>query len=114
MSEASLHALVAEFGGTAPDPRRFRMTITVTGAAPWAEHGWSGRQVTIGGEMVLHVLAPVPRCVVTTRNPESGVTDARTLHALARLRGKNDITFGVWCEIIQPGRVQLGDLVIPS
>jgi uncharacterized protein YcbX len=112
MSEASLHALAAEFSGTVPDPRRFRMTITVTGADAWAEHGWSGQQVTIG-DITLRVLAPVPRCVVTTRNPESGATDARILHALARLRGKNDITFGVWCEIIQPGHVQVGDLVIP-
>jgi len=112
MSEASLHALAAEFRGTAPDPRRFRMSITVTGADPWAEHGWSGQQVTIG-DVTLGVLAPVPRCVVTTRNPESGATDARILHALARLRGKNNITFGVWCEIIRPGYIQVGDLVIP-
>jgi uncharacterized protein len=110
MSEGSLHALAAEFSGTAPDPRRFRMTITVTGADPWAEHSWSGQPVTIG-DVALRVLEPVPRCVVTTRNPESGATDARILHALARLRGKNDITFGVWCEIIQPGRIQVGDLV---
>jgi uncharacterized protein len=112
MSEASVHALAAEFSGTAPDPRRFRMTITVTGADPWAEHGWSGQQVTIG-DVTLGVLAPVPRCVVTTRNPESGATDARILHALARLRGKNDITLGVWCEVIQPGRIQVGDPVTP-
>jgi uncharacterized protein YcbX len=112
MSEASLHALAAELGGTAPDPRRFRMTITVTGADPWAEHSWSGQQVTIG-DITLGVLAPVPRCVVTTRNPESGATDARILHALARLRGKNDIAFGVWCEIIKPGHIQVGDQVIP-
>ena len=113
MSEASLHALGAEFGGTAPDPRRFRMTITVAGADAWAEHSWGGQQVTVG-DIALRVLAPVPRCVVTTRNPESGATDARILHALARLRGKNDITFGVWCEILRPGRIQVGDLVIPS
>jgi uncharacterized protein len=112
MSEASLHALAGEFRGTPPDPRRFRMTITVTGADPWAEHGWSGQQVSIG-DITLRVLAPVPRCVVTTRNPDSGATDARILHALAQLRGKKDITFGVWCEITQPGRIQLGDLVIP-
>ncbi len=112
MSEASLHALAAQFSGTAPDPRRFRMTITVTGADRWAEHGWSGQQVTIG-DTTLRVLAPVPRCVVTTRNPESGATDARILHALAKLRGKKDIAFGVWCEIIQPGHIQVGDLVIP-
>jgi uncharacterized protein YcbX len=112
MSEASLDALATQFNGTAPDSRRFRMTITVTGADPWAEHSWSGQQVTIG-DIALRVLAPVPRCLVTTRNPESGATDARILHALARLRGKNDITFGVWCEIIQPGHIQIGDLVIP-
>jgi uncharacterized protein YcbX len=99
-------------GYTAVDPRRFRMTITVTGADPWAEHSWSGQQVTIG-DITLRVLAPVPRCVITTRNPESGATDARILHALARLRGKNDITFGVWCEIIQPGHIHVGDLVTP-
>jgi uncharacterized protein len=113
MSEASLHALATEFSGTVPDSRRFRMTITVTGADAWAEHGWGGHHVTIA-DVTLHVLEPVPRCVVTTRNPESGATDARILHALARLRGKDGITFGVWCEIIQPGHVRVGDLVIPS
>ena len=55
----------------------------------------------------------MPRCVITTRNPESGDTDARILHALATLRGKNDITFGVWCEAVQPGRIHVGDLVTP-
>ena len=68
--------------------------------------------VTIA-DTTLRVLAPVPRCVVTTRNPESGATDARILHALAQLRGKDDITFGVWCGIIQPGNIKVGDPVIP-
>jgi uncharacterized protein YcbX len=112
MSEASLHALAAEFSGTDLDPRRFRMTITVAGAGPWAEHDWGGQEVAIAG-ITLRVLEPVPRCVVTTRNPESGATDARILHALARLRGRKDITFGVWCEIIQPGQIHVGDLVTP-
>jgi uncharacterized protein len=110
MSEASLQALAPEFNGTAPDPRRFRMTITIAGTDAWAEHAWSGQEVIIG-EVVLRVVAPVPRCVVTTRNPESGATDARILHALARLRGKNDITFGVWCEILRPGAIHVGDAV---
>jgi len=99
MSEASLTALAPEFSGIAPDPRRFRMTITMTGTDAWAEHGWGGQEVAIG-EAILRVIGPVPRCVVTTRNPDSGATDARVLHALARLRGKNDVTFGVWCDIV--------------
>ena len=113
MSEASLQALAPEFHGTAPDPRRFRMTITITGTDAWAEHTWREQKVAIG-EAILRVIAPVPRCVITTRNPESGATDARILHALARLRGKNDITFGVWCEILRPGRIHVGDGVTPQ
>jgi uncharacterized protein len=112
MSEASLQALAPEFNCTAPDARRFRMTITITGTDAWAEHGWRGQQVTIG-KVILGVIAPVPRCAVTTHNPESGATDLRILHALARLRGKNDITFGVWCEILRPGRIHVGDAVMP-
>jgi uncharacterized protein YcbX len=111
MSEASLNALAPEFSGTAPDLRRFRMTLTITGTDAWAEHGWGGQEISIG-EAILRVIAPVPRCVITTRNPESGTTDARILHALARLRGKHDINFGVWCGIIRPGRIHLGDQVI--
>jgi uncharacterized protein len=113
MSEASLKALAPEFNGTAPDPRRFRMTITMTGTDAWAEHGWGGQKVAIG-EAILRVIAPVPRCVVTTRNPDSGATDARVLHALARVRGKNDVTLGVWCDILRPGRIHIGDLVTGS
>lgn len=110
MSEASLKALAPELGGTAPDPRRFRMSIMMTGTGAWAEHGWAGQQLAIG-EAVLRVIAPVPRCAVTTRNPDSGTTDVQVLHALARLRGKNDITFGVWCDIIRPGPIRIGDPV---
>jgi uncharacterized protein len=110
MSEASLQALAPEFSGTAPDPRRFRMSITIAGTDAWAEHAWGGQEVVIG-DGILRVISPVPRCVVTTRNPESGATDARVLHALARVRGKKDITFGVWCEILQPGSIHVGDAV---
>ena len=112
MSEASLQALAPEFNGTVPDQRRFRMTVMITGTDAWAEHAWGEQNVAIG-EVLLRVIAPVPRCAVTTRNPESGATDVRVLHALARLRSKNDITFGVWCDIIRPGHIHVGDLVIP-
>jgi len=110
MSEATLQALAPELGGTVPDPRRFRMSITIAGTDAWAEHAWGGQEVVIG-DGILRVIAPVPRCVVTTRNPESGATDARVLHALARLRGKNDIAFGVWCDIIRPAVIHVGDAV---
>jgi uncharacterized protein YcbX len=102
MSVASLEALGV------PDARRFRMTITVDGVEAWEEHGWGGRELTVGSA-VLRVTAPVGRCVVTTRDPDSGRRDAPTLKALADLRGKDDVTFGVWCDVVAPGRVRLGD-----
>jgi uncharacterized protein len=104
MSEASLEALGV------PDPRRFRMTITIDGVEAWEEHGWGGLALT-AGDAVLRVTEPVPRCAVTTRDPDSGRRDAPTLKRLAELRGKRDVTFGVWCEVVAPGRVRVGDQV---
>jgi uncharacterized protein YcbX len=110
MSQASLEALAPALDGAVPDPRRFRMTITIDDVGAWEEHGWGDRELAIGGA-VLRVTAPVPRCVVTTRDPERGRGDVPTLKALAALRGKDDVTFGVWCEVVSPGRVRVGDSV---
>ncbi len=49
--------------------------------------------------------------MVTTRDPDAGRTDAPVLKALATLRGKHDVTFGLWCDVIAPGRVRIGDRV---
>lgn len=110
MSAASLAQLAGALGGTAPDPRRFRMTITAGGAEAWAEDGWMGQEVTVG-DALLRVLGPVPRCVVTTRDPDAGAADLPVLKAVARLRGKDAVTFGVWCGVVRPGRVRVGDPV---
>jgi uncharacterized protein YcbX len=112
MSSASVAALSEALDGEVPDARRFRMTITVEGAGAWEEHGWAGREVDIG-EARLRVVDPVPRCVVTTRDPDEGRRDVPVLQALATLRGKKDVTFGVWCKVTRPGRVRRGDAVVP-
>jgi uncharacterized protein YcbX len=112
MSGGSLAALAAQLGGAVPDARRFRMTIAIDGVGAWEEHGWGGREIAAGGAM-LRGLEPVPRCVVTTRDPEAGATDAPVLAALAALRGKRDVTFGLWCEVAEPGAVRVGDAVRP-
>lgn len=107
MSEASLSALAV------PDPHRFRMTITIEGVTAWEEHSWGGRELA-AGDAVLHVTEPVPRCVVTTRDPDSGRRDEPTLKRLADLRGRDDVTFGVWCEVVAPGRVRVGDQLVTA
>jgi uncharacterized protein YcbX len=113
MSDASLEALAPELDGAVPDARRFRMTIAIDGVAAWEEHGWAGREIAVG-DALLRGIDPVPRCAVTTRDPEQGTTDAPVLKALATLRGKQDVTFGLWCEVLVPGRVRVGDRVTPG
>ena len=63
------------------------------------------------GGAVLRVEAPVERCAVTTRDPDDGRRDAPVLKALAGLHGKDAVVFGVWCEVVAPGRVRVGDAV---
>jgi uncharacterized protein len=110
MSGATLAALAPALGGTVPDARRFRMTIAIDGADAWEEHGWGGREIAVGAAR-LRGVEPVPRCAVTTRDPERGDTDAPVLKALATLRGKRDVTFGIWCDVVEPGAVRVGDPV---
>jgi uncharacterized protein YcbX len=110
MSAASLAALAPELGGAALDARRFRMTIAIGGVSAWEEHDWAGREIAVG-DALLRGIDPVPRCAVTTRDPEQGTTDAPVLRALAALRGKRDVRFGLWCEVLSPGRVRVGDAV---
>jgi uncharacterized protein YcbX len=104
MSAASLAALGV------PDARRFRMTVAIDGTTAWEEHGWGGREIAVGAAM-LRGGDPVGRCVVTTRDPETGRRDEPTLKTLATLRGKDDVTFGIWCDVVDGGSVRVGDPV---
>ena len=118
VSIASLEALRAAADLDAPvDGRRFRMTIGVDGAAPHAEDGWIGSRVRVGEAVVL-VRENVGRCSVTTRDPDTGVRDLDTLGAIAEYRAHIPTTeplpFGVWCEVVEAGRVAVGDAVEPA
>jgi uncharacterized protein YcbX len=113
MSDGSLAAVSAALDGAVVDPRRFRMTITVEGAQAWEEDAWAGREVAIGSA-ALRVAVPTQRCAVTMRDPDDGHGDLPILRALAQLRGKRDVAFGVWCDVAQPGLVRVGDAVVPA
>ena len=68
------------------------------------------------GDAVLRLNGDVGRCVVTSHDPDSGVTDLDTLGVLARYRreGRNEpLPFGVYGSVAVPGRVRVGDAVSP-
>ncbi|MGZ5291666.1 MAG: MOSC domain-containing protein [Actinomycetota bacterium] len=111
-------AELARRGGQAGDldAARFRMTLEIAGVAePHEEDAWQGRLVRIG-DAVLRVGDPVPRCVVTTLDPATGLRDFPTLHVIRGYRrpsSKGNIHFGVYADVVEPGVVRVGDAVDP-
>lgn len=111
---ASLDALASAASIDSVDGRRFRMLFGVDGLAPHEEDGWLGKRVRIGGAIV-QPHGNVGRCAVTTLDPDTGVSDLDTLRLLGEYRGEVQTTeplpFGIWGEVVEPGRVRLGDRV---
>ena len=114
VSRASLERLREEAGASTPvDGRRFRMTFDIDGVGPHEEDTWIGAFVEVGDAKVV-VEGDVGRCVVTSHDPDRGVTDLDTLGTLARYRpdGRSEpLPFGVYARVVEPGRVRLGDAV---
>ncbi len=116
VSDGSLRRLAEEAGVERLDARRFRMLFELAGCEPHAEDAWEGRGFRLG-EAVVRLGAPVDRCAVTTRDPETARRDLDTLRLLARYRGRRAsdgaVLFGVWGTVEQPGRVRVGDELLP-
>jgi uncharacterized protein len=115
VSRASLRRLERE-AGTTVDPRRFRMLIEVDGLDAHAEDAWVGSELRIG-EAAVRFGGHVGRCLVTSRDPESGVVDLPTLDLLGAYRRAarttEPLAFGIYGEVTVPGVVRLGDAVAP-
>jgi uncharacterized protein YcbX len=111
VSLASVDELSRRGGADARvDPGRFRMLIELDGCAPHEEDTWNGRRLAIG-DAVVRIGDPVPRCVVTTQDPATGVRDFPALAVIKRYRGVRDgeLQFGVYGDVETPGLVRVGD-----
>ena len=113
-SQASLDdlntRLVAQ--GEAPVPmERFRPNVVVEGAAgPYAEDGWGRTRV---GDVVLDLVKPCARCVMTTVDPETargGSEPLRTLSGYRKVGSK--VLFAQNALVRAGGRVYVGDRVV--
>jgi MOSC domain-containing protein len=116
VSRGSLERLRGEAGARAPvDGRRFRMLFEIDGVDAHAEDEWLDLEVAIG-EATIVLNGDVGRCVVTSHDPDTGVTDLDTLGTLAvyRREGRDEaLPFGVYGAVGRPGRVRVGDPVQP-
>jgi uncharacterized protein len=116
VSRGSLERLREEAGVDAPvDGRRFRMLFEIDGVEPHEEDEWLDTQVRVGDATIV-LNGDVGRCAVTSHDPDRGVTDLDTLGTLAKYRreGRNEpLPFGVYGTVAVPGRVRVGDAVLP-
>ncbi|MGZ5300396.1 MAG: MOSC domain-containing protein [Actinomycetota bacterium] len=115
ISNASVAELAARGGHSGDlDARRFRMTFELDGCEAHEEDTWAGRRVRMG-KALLRIYGQVPRCVVTTQSPETGLKDFDSLKTIVSYRplmnDKKGIPFGMYAEVERPGRVRVGDRV---
>jgi uncharacterized protein YcbX len=103
-------ASIASFAleaGMEIDHRRFRANLYLEGIEPGEEIGWVGRRIR-AGEAELEVVSRCVRCVVITKDPD---TTAAAPELLDLLVERHDKCMGVYCQVVKPGRVAVGDFV---
>jgi hypothetical protein len=101
------------------DPERYRPNIVIRSTAPgFAENDWLDRYVAVGDDLILRVIARTPRCAVPTLAHGPLPRDADALRVLARHNRLSPVAgmdpepcAGVYAEVLNPGRIRIGDSV---
>jgi MOSC domain-containing protein len=101
------------------DPERYRPNIVIRTTAPgFTENDWLDRYVAVGDDLILRVIARTPRCAVPTLAHGPLPRDADALRVLARhnrlvpVAGMDpEPCAGVYAEVLNPGRISIGDSV---
>lgn len=110
LSLQSLNALKAHLPESEIEVRRFRPNIVVDlphlpGLMP--EHSLLGQEFSIGALRVRGT-APCGRCSFTTLAQQKLPEDRAVLRTLIREFEKN---FGIYCEVLEPAEIAIGDVV---
>ena len=109
LSQSSLRAAAAAYGGGQWDVRRFRPNVVVSFGDNdgFIEDGWVGATLTLGDVPAL-VRKRTERCVITTR-AQPGLD--RDLEIFRSLRKSNDANLGIYMVPQAAGTVSVGDRV---
>ena len=105
---ASLADFEAKIGAKR-DLMRFRANVYYTGPA-WSEFDWVGREIMLGSAR-LRITTRTVRCLATEVNPVTAERDAHPIAELKATYGHADL--GVHAEVIDGGRIALGDALLP-
>jgi len=101
------------------DPERYRPNVVIRTTAPgFAENDWLDRYLAVGDDLILRVIARTPRCAVPTLEHGPLPRDADALRVLARhnrlapvVDADPEPCAGVYAEVLNPGRIHVGDSV---
>jgi len=118
MTTGSLRRLAREVGATV-DATRFRAGFVLENEIEHEEDGWDDRILRIG-TVRLKVRTAVPRCAITGFNPTTGRSDQEVMKGLIRYREKASLPdgmlpgyatpgFATYAEVLEAGRVRVGD-----
>jgi MOSC domain-containing protein len=98
---------------------RFRPNVLIDGNAGggFVENDWVGRTLAIGPELVVRVILPCPRCVITTLPQGEFTADPGILRTAAEHNKQQVGDFGqlpcvgVYADVVTPGRISRNDVV---
>jgi uncharacterized protein YcbX len=106
---------VCKWGHIEPNVRRFRPNIVLDGVEAFAEDGWRKLQI---GNLTLEILDPCVRCILTTKQPDTGETHSEKQPIKALMENRvNDAghpIFGVNATLLGPTSnlvISIGDEV---
>jgi hypothetical protein len=93
------------------EARRYRPNVLVRtpeGARGFVENGWPGKTLAIGDEVLIRVMSPTIRCVMTTLPQGDLPADPGILRTAAQ---HNQANVGIYALVVRGGTVRLGDEV---
>ncbi|WP_062299454.1 MOSC domain-containing protein [Demequina maris] len=96
--------------GVDADPRRLRVNVVVETEEPFVEETWIGSELTAGG-VRLRAVKRNERCRVIDLAQDGVAESARFLKPLGERR---DACVAVYCEVVEPGEIRVGDAVAPA
>jgi uncharacterized protein len=104
------------------EQQRYRPNLVIrTSEHGFVENDWYGREVRIGAQLRIKVIAATPRCAVPTLGHGALPRDVTALRTLAEhnrvvpLAGMDpEPCAGVYAQVVAPGSISLGDRVLVS
>jgi len=98
---------------------RYRPNVVIRTAAPgFTENDWTGRDLRIGNDLAIRVMARSPRCAIPTLEHGGLPRDVDAVRVPAAHNRISPLDglgpqpcAGVYAQVLRPGRIQAGDVV---